>query len=166
MTGSKCATETKCAETQRRKDWEGGGHPQPTELRLKQDLRACGMFRFGFVLLLTALPLLGMEAMSTRRETTKQVFDSAAEALDACQRWRHREGQFSALIPAAAPVSTQARPVQTDIRSCEADLDHALVLGRRYSVVTGVHYNKMLRSLHRPIHRTFPYLPPGGKTDD
>ena len=166
MTGSKCATETKCAETQRRKDWEGGVQPQPTELRLKQDLRACGMFRFGFVLLLTALPLLGMEAMSTRRETTKQVFDSAAEALDACQRWRHREGQFSALIPAAAPVSTQARPVQTDIRSCEADLDHALVLGRRYSVVTGVHYNKMLRSLHRPIHRTFPYLPPGGKTDD
>ena len=124
------------------------------------------MLRFGFVLLLTALPLLGMEAMSTRRETTKQVFDSAAEALDACQRWRHREGQFSALIPAAAPVSTQARPVQTDIRSCEADLDHALVLGRRYSVVTGVHYNKMLRSLHRPIHSTFPYLPPGGKTDD
>ena len=166
MTGSKCATETKCAETQRRKEWEGGVHPLPTELRLKQDLRACGMFRFGFVLLVTALPLLGMEAMSTRRETTKQVFDSAEEALDACQRWRHREGQFSALIPAAAPVSTQARAVQTDIRSCEADLDHALVLGRRYSVVTGVHYNKMLRSLHRPIHRTFPYLPPGGKTDD
>ena len=89
------------------------------------------MLRFGFVLLITALPLLGMEAMSTRRETTKQVFDSAAKALDACQSWRLREGQFSALIPAAAPVSTQARPVQTDIRSCEADLDHALVLGRR-----------------------------------
>ena len=93
------------------------------------------MLRFGFVLLITALPLLGMEAMSTRWETTKQVFDSAAEALNACQSWRLREGQFSALIPAAAPVSTQARPVQTDIRSCEADLDHALVLGRRYSVV-------------------------------
>ena len=100
------------------------------------------MLRFGFVLLITALPLLGMEAMSTRRETTKKVFDSAAEALDACQSWRHGEGQFSALIPAAAPVSTQARPVQTDIRSCEADLDHALVLGRRYSVVPGVHYKK------------------------
>jgi len=68
------------------------------------------MLRFGFVLLITALPLLGMEAMSTRRETTKQVFDSTAEALDACQSWRLREGQFSALIPAAAPVSTQARP--------------------------------------------------------
>ena len=113
------------------------------------------MLRFGFVLLITALPLLGMEAMSTRRETTKQVFDSAAEALNACQSWRHAEGQFSALIPAAAPVSTQARPVQTDIRSCEADLDHALVLGRRYSVVAGVHYNTTLRSLHRRIHRTF-----------
>ena len=120
------------------------------------------MLRFGFVLLITALPLLGMEAMSTRRETTKQVFDSAAEALNACQSWRHREGQFSALIPAAAPVSTQARPVH---RSCEANLDHALVLGRRYSVMPGVHYNKTLRSLQRPIRRTFPYLLPDGKTD-
>ena len=56
--------------------------------------------------------------------------------------------------------------MQTDIRSCEADLDHALVLGRRYSVVAGVQYNKTLRSLHRPIHRTFPYLLRDGKTGD
>ena len=124
------------------------------------------MLRFGFVLLITALPLLGMEAMSTRRETTKQVFDSATEALEACQSWRHREGQFSALIPAAEPVSDQAREVHTDIRSCEADLDRALILGRRYSVVADIHYNKTLRSLNRPIHRTFPYLLTGGKTDD
>ena len=95
------------------------------------------MLRFGFVLLITALPLLGMEAMSTRRETTKQVFDSAAEALNACQSWRLREGQFSALIPAAAPVSTQARPVQSDIRSCEAELDHALVLVPFLAVLIG-----------------------------
>ena len=52
------------------------------------------MLRFGFVLLITALPLLGMEAMSTRWETTKQVFDSATEALNACQSWRLREGPF------------------------------------------------------------------------
>ena len=124
------------------------------------------MLRFGFVLLITALPLLGMEAMSTRRETTKQVFNSAAEALNACQSWLHGEGQFSALIPAGTPVSTQARPVQTDIHSCEAELDHALVLGRRFGVVAGVHYNKTLRSLHRPIHLTLPYLLPDGKTGD
>ena len=161
MTGSKCAIET-CS----RKHCEASCCAEPTWLGLKQDLRACRMLRFGFVLLFTALPLLGMEAMSTRRETTKQVFDSAAEALNACQSWRHREGQFSALIPAAEPVSTQARSVQTDIRSCEADLDRALILGRRYSVVAEVHYNKTLRSLHRPIHRTFPYLLPGGKTDE
>ena len=111
------------------------------------------MLRFGFFLLITALPLLGMEAMSTRRETTKQGFDSEEEALEACQSWRLREGQFSALIPAAAPVSTQARPVQTDIRNCEADLDQALVLGCRYGIVPGMHYNK---TLHRPIQRTFP----------
>ena len=116
------------------------------------------MLRFGFVLLITALPLLGMEAMSTRRETTKQVFDSAAAALNACQSWRHREGQFSALIPAAAPVSTRARPIQTDIRSCEADLEDALVLGRRYSVVPGMNYNKALRSLHRPIPVSYTHL--------
>ena len=124
------------------------------------------MLRFGFVLLMTALPLLGMEAMSTRRETTKQVFDSATKALDACQRWRHMGGQFSALIPAAEPVSTQARPVQTNIRSCEADLDRPLILGRLYGVVADLHYNKTLRSLHPPIHRTFPYLLLGGKTDE
>ena len=58
------------------------------------------------------------------------------------------------------------RQVQADIRSCEADLDYALVLGRRYSVVAGVHYDKTLRSLHRPIQRTFPYLIPDGKTGD
>ncbi|MCB4406245.1 hypothetical protein [Synechococcus sp. MU1642] len=124
------------------------------------------MLGFGFVLLITALPLLGMEAMSTRRETSKKVFDSAAEALDACQSWQHGEGKFSALIPAAAPVSTLARPVQTDISSCEADLEDALVLGRRYSVVPGMNYNKALGSLHRPICRTFLYLLPDGKTDD
>ena len=49
----------------------------------------------------------------------------------------------------------QARPVQTDIRSCEADPYHALVLGRRYSVVPGVHYNKTLRSLHARSIATF-----------
>ena len=72
------------------------------------------MLRFGFVLLITALPLLGMEAMSTRRETTKQVFDSAAEALDACQSWRLREGQFSALIPAATALC----PAFTTTKRC------------------------------------------------
>ena len=36
--------------------------------------------------------------MSTQRESTKQVFDSAAEALNAYKSWRHGEGQFSALI--------------------------------------------------------------------
>ena len=56
--------------------------------------------------------------------------------------------------------------MQTDIRSCEADLDHALVLGRRYNVVPGVLYNKTPRSLHRPIRHTFPYLLPDGKTGE
>ena len=40
-------------------------------------------------------------------------------------------------------MSTQARPVQNDIRSCEADLDPALILGRRYGVVAGVNYKTL-----------------------
>ena len=32
-------------------------------LRLKQDLRACRMLRFGFVLLITAPPLLGVVSL-------------------------------------------------------------------------------------------------------
>ena len=59
-----------------------------------QDLRAYRVLRFGFVLLMSALPLLGREAMSTRRETTKQVFDSATKDLEACQHMRCRVGQF------------------------------------------------------------------------
>ena len=102
------------------------------------------MLRFGFVLLMTALLLLGMEAMSTRREITKQIFDSSTKALDGCQRWRHMEEQFSALIPAAEPMSTQALPLQTDIRSCEADLDRALILERRYGVVASEHYLSLI----------------------
>ena len=39
------------------------------------------------------------------------------------------------------------------MRSCEAALDQALVLGRRDGIVPGMHYNK---TLHRPIQRTFP----------
>ena len=59
-----------------------------------QDLRAYRVLRFGFVLLMSALPLLGREAMSTRRETTKQVFDSATKDLEACQHLQCRVGQF------------------------------------------------------------------------
>ena len=121
-------------------------------------LRCRAVVRFSLVLMITALPLIGIEAMSTRRETPKRVFDSATEALEACQGWRLAEGQFSALTPAAQPVSRRARPVTTNLRSCEVDLDHALIIGRRYSVVVDVHYNKPLNALHRPISRTFPYF--------
>ena len=124
------------------------------------------MVRFSLVLVITALPLIGIEAMSTRRETPKQVFDAVDVALEACHRWRMAEGQFSALTPAAPPLTNQPRPVTTDLRSCEADLDHALIIGRRYSVVPDVHYDKPLHALHRPISRTFPYFTENPKQTD
>ena len=162
MTGLRCATETSTE-----KNCEASC-PEPSPwLRQKQSLCSNSVIRFSLILLITALPLIGMEAMSTRKhQTPKRVFDVSKEALQACQHWRHQEGQFSALIPAALPVSTQARTVQTDMRSCEADLDQALILGRRYSVVATAHYNKTLHTLHRPIHRTFPYLEEERQTDD
>ena len=70
--------------------------------------RCRGVVRFSLVLMITALPLIGIEAMSTRRETPKRMFDSAAEALEACQSWRLAEGQFSALTPSAQPVHVRA----------------------------------------------------------
>ena len=39
------------------------------------------MVRFSLILVITALPLIGIEAMSTRRETPKQVFDAVDVAL-------------------------------------------------------------------------------------
>lgn len=44
------------------------------------------------VLVLSTLPLIGIEAMSTRQPTPQSSYDSAVEALTACQAWRQQEG--------------------------------------------------------------------------
>jgi hypothetical protein len=51
------------------------------------------------VLVLSTLPLIGIEAMSTRQQTPQSSYDSAVEALTACQAWRQQEGVFTALTP-------------------------------------------------------------------
>jgi hypothetical protein len=112
------------------------------------------------VLVLSTLPLIGIEAMSTRQQTPHNTYDSAVEALTACQAWRQKEGVFTALTPAMPQIASQPRPIQTGLRSCEADLEQALIIGRRYSVVAELHYDKPLRQLHRPISQTFPYASP------
>ena len=110
------------------------------------------------VLVLSMLPLIGIEAMSTRQQTPQHMYDSAVEALTACQAWRQQEGVFTALIPAMHRIESKPRRIQTGLRSCEADLEQALIIGRRYSVVAESHYDKPLHQLNRPISQTFPYV--------
>ena len=63
---------------------------------------------------------------------------------------RRRRGTFTA-------ISGDGQ-VQSALRSYEADLDHPVILGRRFSVVAGAHYNRPVTSLHRTIAQRFPYL--------
>ncbi|MFL2516884.1 MAG: hypothetical protein ACJ0GX_10005 [Parasynechococcus sp.] len=112
------------------------------------------------VLVLSTLPLIGIEAMSTRQQTPQNSYDSAVEALTACQTWRQQEGVFTALTPPMHRIAAQPRRIQTGLRSCEADLEQALIIGRRYSVVAESHYDKPLHQLNRPISQTFPYMSP------
>ena len=112
------------------------------------------------VLVLSTLPLIGIEAMSTRQPTPQSSYDSAVEALTACQDWRQQEGVFTALIPAMHRIASKPSRIQTGLRSCEADLEQALSIGRGYSVVAESHADKPLHQLNRPISQTFPYVSP------
>jgi hypothetical protein len=110
------------------------------------------------ILIISTFPLIGIEAMSTHRETPQRIYDTAVQALAACQAWRQQEGVFTALTPPMHRIASHPRRLQTGLRSCEADLEKALILGRRYSVVAESHYDKPLHQLHRPISQTFPYF--------
>ena len=116
------------------------------------------------VLVLSTLPLIGIEAMSTRQQTPQRMYDSAVEALTACQAWRQQEGVFTALTPPMPRIASHPRRIQTGLRSCEADLEHALIIGRRYSVLAESHYDKPLQQLNRPISQIFPYPSPAAKS--
>lgn len=48
-------------------------------------------------------------------------------------------------------IASKPRRIQTGLRSCEADLEQALIIGRRYSVQAESHADKPLHQLHRPI---------------
>ena len=75
----------------------------------------------------------------------------------ACRIWQEAEGTFTA-------ISGDGR-VQSALSSREADLDHPVILGRRFSVVAGAHYIRPFTSLHRTIAQRFPYLADPQHTD-
>lgn len=108
------------------------------------------MLRLGLVVSVVALPLIGMEVINARQQEPLKVFQSAEDAVLACRIWQEAEGTFS--------FTSGGQRVQSALRSCEADLDHPVILGRRFSVVADAHYNRPLDSLHRSIAQRFPYL--------
>jgi len=108
------------------------------------------MHRLGLALSVVALPLIGMEVINARQQEPLRVFQSAEDAVLACRIWQEAEGTFS--------FSSGDQRVQSALRSCEADLDHPVILGRRFSVVANAHYNRPLESLHRTVAQRFPYL--------
>ena len=108
------------------------------------------MIRLGLVLSVVTLPLVGMEVINTCHQEPLHLFKSAEDAVLSCRIWQEAEGTFTA--------SNSGDVVQSALRSCEADLDHPVILGRRFSVVAGAQYNRPISSLHRSIAQRFPYL--------
>ena len=108
------------------------------------------MLRLGLVLSVVTLPLVGMEVINARQQEPLHVFQSAEDAVLACRIWQEAEGTFTA--------NSSGEVLQSALRSCEADLDHPVILGRRFSVVAGAQYNRPISSLHRSIAQRFPYL--------
>ena len=108
------------------------------------------MLRLGLVLSVVTPLLIGMEVINARQQEPLNVFQSAEDAVLACRIWQEAEGTFTA--------RSSNEILQAALRSCEADLDHPVILGRRFSVVAGAQYNRPIRSLHRPIAQRFPYL--------
>ena len=89
------------------------------------------MLRLGLVLTVVALPLVGIEVISARQQEPVKVFQSAEDAVLACRIWQEAERTFTAIGGDGQ--------IQSALRSYEADLDHPVILGRRFSVVAGAH---------------------------
>ena len=115
------------------------------------------MVRLGLVLSITSLPLIGVEMLSARPQEPLTLASSAENAVLACRLWQAREGTFTARMPTGK--------VQVGIRRCEADLDYPVILGRRFSVLAGAHYDRPLNRLHQPVAQRFPFLPDSSQTD-
>ena len=122
------------------------------------------MLRFSLVLTLTAIHLTGMDMVSARRTPPQGMYDNVDLAQIACRRWQNREGSFSIHIPGAR-LQGQSDTIRTSIRGCEADLDHPVILGYRYSVVADAHYDSSLSELHHKVIRRFPFPGKGIDTE-
>lgn len=115
------------------------------------------MVRIGLVLSIATLPLIGMEMLNARPHEPLTLFQSPEDAVLACRLWQEREGTFTAQTPTGI--------AQLGLRRCTAHLDYPVILGKRFSVVAGAHYNRPVNSLHQPVAQRFPFLSNSTQTE-
>ena len=107
------------------------------------------VLRLTTILTITISPLLAAGVIGASRPSLETVYGSAEDAMAACQTWQRHEGLFS--------TGRRSQPQRTRIRVCNIVLDQPVVLGQRYSVVVGGHYDRPLQELHRKLSHRFSY---------
>lgn len=117
------------------------------------------MLRFCIVLTITAMPLIGMDVVSARRDEPQRMYGSLLEAMHACRAWAAMEGTFS-----AASSGRDDHRLQPAIRSCTLDLDDPVIVAERYEVEENSVHSALPGALERSLKTTFRFLPEGNKT--
>ena len=107
------------------------------------------VLRLSTILTIAISPLLAAGVIGASRPALETVYSSPEDAMAACQTWQRHEGLFS--------TGRRSQPQRTRIRVCNIDLDQPVVLGQRYSVVVGAHYDRPLQELHRKLSHRFSY---------
>jgi hypothetical protein len=117
------------------------------------------MLRFCIVLTITAMPLIGMDVVSARRDEPQRMYGSLLEAMHACRAWAAMEGTFS--TASSGGGDHRLRPA---IRSCTLDLEDPVILAERYEVEENSVHAALPGALERSLQTTFPFLPERSET--
>ena len=117
------------------------------------------MLRFCIVLTITAMPLIGMDVVSARRDEPQRMYGSMLEAMHACRSWAAMEGTFS-----TASSGGGDQRLHPAIRSCTLDLDDPVIVAERYDVEENSVHSALPGALHRSLKTTFRFLPERSET--
>lgn len=112
------------------------------------------MLRFCIVLTITAMPLIGMDVVSARRDQPQRMYGSLLEAMHACRAWAAMEGTFS-----TASSGGGDHRLHPAIRSCTMDLDDPVIVAERYEVEENSVQAALPGALKRSLKTTFRFLP-------
>ena len=117
------------------------------------------MLRFCVVLTVTAMPLIGMDVVSARRDEPQRMYGSLLEAMHACRSWAAMEGTFT-----AASSGGGDHTLRPAIRRCSLDLDDPVIIAERYAVEENSVHSALPGALERSLKTTFRFLPERSET--